>query len=287
MKSLRDISTIGCVVLLASAGLLGCDNTIDPFSEGADRVFAIHGFLDSVSDSQFVRVSALRPSVLADAPSIEDISVISVDVGTGEVVLWSDSLVQLDDGSDGHLFHSAWRPVPGHTYRLEVRRGDGEAATATTVVPVAPELTAGPAHGDSLVFLQDIVFPGLTDAPQDLVMKYDIGISGNPVVNEIEIPYGRTGNLGPDGWKFEVYLKRDQGIILQKLGLPFDYKFAELRSIGVRVTIPSEEWKQQDTPVNLENAHGFFGSIGRFTLYWKLDHDAVGMIGMVDMQPGG
>ncbi len=286
MNRRLDISIAGCMVIMASIAPAGCDSAIDPISERADLVFAIHGFLDSASDSQFVRVSALRPTILADAPSLEKVSVNSVDVASGGVVFWSDSLVLLDDGSIGHLFHSEWSPIPGHEYRLEVRREDAVAATATTLIPLETDIRTLPATGDTLVYVQDVIFRGLREAPQELVMKYGIGVDGTSDTDEVDIWYGSQGMLGPEGWHFEVYLKRDQQVILQKLGLPSDYRAAVLHSIGVQVTLSSAEWKQQDAPTNLVNAHGFFGSIGRFTLNWSLDREEVGVMGFLDMQSG-
>jgi hypothetical protein len=268
-------------VLFVSAG---CDNVIEPLSENADAVFSINGFLDSAADTQFVRISGLRSTILANEPDLSDVRVSSIDSETARIEEWRDSLVTLDDGSTGHLFYVVFRPSPGHLYTLRVRRGDGERAEATTRLPDKPDLLVSPPLGDTLALSQLVLLRGLDIPPTELRILYRVAMPEEEDGRDILIGYGESGKSLSEGWQFEVFLKRDQSTILRILGLERDDTGVRLIELGVKFSIPSREWEEVFNPTNLSMAHGFFGSVARYELGWTLDADAVRTIGFVDDQ---
>ncbi len=121
-------------LLAAGAPAIGCDEAdFDPF-EPSNRYFSVYGYLDAAADTQFVRVTPLRDSLLA-GPGPLDAAVTLERLDTGAKTVWRDSLVRLAGGRLGHVFWSAERVVPGPTYRLAVTRSDGAASVADVVVP--------------------------------------------------------------------------------------------------------------------------------------------------------
>lgn len=284
MKGNRTISAVVACWLLSLLILPGCDNTISPLTDDAENVFAIHGFLDSEAEIQTVRVNALTATVLSEDPSLFDISVQSVDVQTSQIVAWSDSLVEIVDGSVAHLFSGVFTPVIDHTYELQIWRKGQLAAKATTTVPGRPTFFASAPAGDTLRFSQVIFIEGLDGPPLLLEMRYEISPPDENEFTTVSIRYGQDGRLKATGWEFDAFLKRDQQVVLRQIGWPFDGPAIDLRSVGAFVSVQSPEWDRIDNPVNLQNAHGFFGSLGRFELKWTLDSSAVGVIGFVDKQ---
>lgn len=250
--------------------MIGCDNTVQPLEDDADLVFSIQGFLDAGADSQFVRIEALRSTILADLKEMNDVDVHTIDLSDGSVVSWKDSLVRLDDGSQGHLYVGLFHPLPGHTYRLQVQRGGRTAGSATTTVPASVPVSVAAPSGDTLQFAQEVILSGLKEAPLEISMIYEVTTSRNGQHIEVPVFYGRSGRATGDGWVFKVYLTRDRIAVLQALGIRTD-TVIDLRSLGVYVSLPSEEWENQQSPDNMENAQGFLGSIGRFKVRWTLE----------------
>ena len=272
------------LILPVAAGVSACDNSISPLADDAERIFAIHGYLDSEADTHYVRVSALRETVLAEDPPLEGVVVQSREAASEDVVGWS--LVPEDPGGGvpGRLFAGAFDPRSGAEYVLEVLR-DGEVlASATTVVPDDPILVPGPPGGDSLQYRQAVVIDGINEKPLTLKMRYEVFAPDADSAETVLLDYDQAGELAGTGWQFHVFLRQDQVSLRRRLGVPDEGPALGLRRIGAVFTIPSAEFDNPDEPTNLENAHGFFGSIGRHELSWTLTPEAVAFIGYVDKQ---
>lgn len=274
--------------LLMLAALLAwstaCDDTIQPLADNPESLFAVYGFLDSSADTQFVRVEALRPTVLAmdDTPARLDAEVTSTDLDTGEQIPWSDSLVVLDDGSTGHLFFAAFRPRVGGTYRLEVRRPDGRTTHATTQLPPTPDMSVSSPVGDTLNLAQRILLSNLPDRPFQVSMQYQVGRSPGQR-DTFDIAYGNIWKRLSTGWEIEIQLVRDQRIILARLDLDSMDKSVLFYGLNMVVSLLSTEWNTTPSR-NITNGEGFFGAISRTPLSWELTSDDVATIGFIDQQ---
>ncbi|NBW92996.1 MAG: DUF4249 family protein [Bacteroidetes bacterium] len=122
-------------LLVAVTFWSGCDDQVNPFVE-EDRYFTMFGYLDTASDQQFVRIIPLRTDFAALEAGQIDATVTTLEVETGRVIAWQDSVVTYPDGSTGHVFHAPFRPVPGWTYTLSAVREDGKRAEASTTIPL-------------------------------------------------------------------------------------------------------------------------------------------------------
>jgi len=262
----------------------GCENSIEPLAEDADSFVFMNGFLDSASDTQFVRLSGLRPTILSDLRDISDADVMTVDKSSGSKVFWRDSLIVLDDGSEGHLFVGLLSPEEGHEYEFVVRRPGLSAATATTTVPGEPELQVSDPSREVDLLTQRISLLNLFSLPFKLTMRYDIAIPETGEIRTFRIDYSGDGRVKETGLLYTVLLARDMQIISFSLGREPLSDTLGLRRISVEVVVNSAEWSHQDKPVNMSLAQGFFGSVGRFNIGWRLDPIDVNNIGFADEQ---
>lgn len=268
----------GCVTLTA------CENTIEPFDQDGDTSYAIYGILDMRLDRQFVRIEALRPTVLSQTQDMEGVRVFSTDLDGGQLIFWTDSLVTLDDGSGAHLYYADFRPLEGHRYVLQVGRSDETGASATTKVPERPFFYLDPTRGDTLDLKQKVYLVDIQEQPQQLTVQYTVVDVDSEVPQTIDIFYGEAGSSSLVGWEFDVRLATDRFIVMRILNRSIEDKNVRLRNLGFSLTIESEEWTRVLDPVNLARAYGFFGSVGYYEFFWHLDSQSIVTIGYVDDQ---
>ncbi len=266
--------------LLLPALMLGaCDAAFDPVTESETAFFAVYGFLDTAADTQFVRVSPLRPllEVAADPP-VPRVSTTLLE--TGERVAWQDSLVRLDDGAAGLLFFARFRAHPGSRYRLEVRRADDGLTQAVTRVPPSPTLRTGVVTraptGD---FVQEVTWTGLTRRPADATLRYHLVRPGAAEAEVVTFTFNETGMPAPDGWTFTVNLSQDRFAILNLLDRPPLDTTIALLGLDMEIRERSEEWLRPDAPLNILNGFGFFGAVATFARGWTLDSTATVQVG--------
>lgn len=119
-----------CVALACA----GCEEDVVLVS-GTDHVYSIYGVLNPQSDTQFVYVFPVEPSLEPGEAGPLDARVTTTDRQTGETATWSDSLVQDAQGNYAHLFYHPARVAYEHTYHLSVERSDGARSTVDVDVP--------------------------------------------------------------------------------------------------------------------------------------------------------
>jgi hypothetical protein len=276
-----------CLTACAAAlGLAACDNAVEPLLDEPEAFFALHGFLDTAADTQFVRVEPLRASILGDSDAPLDAVVTSTHLQTGATTTWRDSLVTLDDGRTGHLFFARFRPLAGGDYRLTVLRPDGRASEATTHVPEVPAVRPAPPVGDAFRLMQRVTLEGLTRPVRDLDVHYLVSSTLTDSLRTLTIAYGDAGRPGAQGWDVDLFLARDLRTIRRRFVFANEND-TTLTFFGLSMSfdLPSVEWLTPDAPANIVHGHGFFGAVGRHTVTWRLDAEAVRTMGFVDQQP--
>ncbi len=277
---LRAILLI-CLLLIQTS----CSDTmIDPFSNDG-RFFTIYGFVDEFERQQAIRVIPItRKAVQIDTPSADqafiDATVSSKDLLTGEITHWQHSLEELDDGSYGHIFRTAFFPRRGRTYELTVLRSDGVTTKATTTLPYLPITKPAP---DTLFFpyeispdsawSQEVNLPGIS-SPWDIIVTYDL--QGLPA----RVFYGRPGERTEEGWRFNIDPSADAPEMRQFMGIPEGNPLPLLHAIEIQVRVLDDDW---DPPrgifdpeliarpgvlSNVENGYGLWGSIGFYQYTW-------------------
>jgi hypothetical protein len=127
--------------LLATVVGTGCDATFRPI-EPAELQYSVFGVLDVAMDTQWIRVTPIRPLV-TEPPAPLPARVTLENLETGRVIELKDSIFQfdyVDPGleSEGLFLHNFWttEPIePGATYRFAVRGDDGRSSETTIEIP--------------------------------------------------------------------------------------------------------------------------------------------------------
>lgn len=254
-----------CLFLVVLAALAGCDEAVES-TPGEARPFTLLGQLDADADTQAVRVIPIAPTIDALDPEAIDAVVMSTHLQRGESRTWRDSLVHYADGSQGHVFFAPFRAGYEETYRLDVTRSDGEAASVTVTVPPLTAVDSLTREGS------------FTDA------RYVVGVQDAPRLSGIQARYTFVGDVPtfqivrhtdlaervPGGWRVAIPFTAD----VQQLIASSETGEVGLRSFEVSVFVSNEEWNvdgaggvfdpevlvQPGTLSNVENGFGFFGA---------------------------
>jgi hypothetical protein len=262
--------------LLLLLFLAACDNSVEPFAEGSPAHFSISGFLDTASDTQFVRVSPLRRSP-DERRDLGDLLVTLESPETGDSWRMRDSLVRLTDGSTGHLFHVSTRAMHGRRYRLSLSRPAGGETRAETDVPAAVRFEIGEAAESEPGFTQTVTLAGQSGPAYRTRLQYVIIPSPNAEPVAATLSYDAEGSATSEGWEIQVRLTRDRERVLQQIGHPAGARVA-LAELRMHVEHLSSEWDAA-APSRIENGAGFFGSIARSSASWALDSVTVVSLG--------
>ncbi len=289
-------------LLAAPLFLAGCDASVDPFVE-TDRYFTLFGTFDMALDTQFVRVTPVRPVLEPGDPRPFSGAVTSTDLTTGLQHTWRDSLVSFSDGATGHIFYTPLRIQPGHTYRLDVTRGDSASSAQSTVpdrpspIVEPPELSGGFVGAEFATGSQTIQWTKLEKAPHRVEVWYrflsvfDTSPSG-PGFVDIMIPGIPNSEPIPGGWAFSLDLDENRRA-LDTLVLIDE---TPLIGVGMRLTLLDEAFvppggvfdrELQEQPgafSNVENGFGFVGSVGRFSVEWILSNEAATRLDYVTLE---
>ncbi len=272
--------------LVLAFTVAGCDNSIEPFAESTSY-YAIFGFLDADADTQYVRIEPTRSNPELGPVVLDVASVETIDLTSGQVLAWSDSLVDLVDGGTGLLYFGRFRPIRGRSYRIEIRRSDGATTTAVTTVPDVPALSVRrPDHSFIGWLEQGLLFNGVTRAPEHVVVNYAVTFGTLSVPLEVKLPYTVVGVPEESGWRVIVRLTRDKSKILERLGLTTN-DAVTLHALSIELRLLSDDWPIGEPGVvetNVTNGFGFFGSAAMDRATWVLDSLYVRELGLIDAQ---
>ncbi len=277
------------ILALISGFAVGCDNTVDPFIE-SDRYFTIFGYLDTATDTQYVRVVPFRTEIGGTAGDTLDVRVTATDLENDVVYEWRDSVITYSDGSVGHVFYAPFRPIPQHTYRFSVEKPDGSASWAETVVPPAEEVEVTPpaAFADPPL-TQTVTWRDIEVEPFRVEVWYRFSeYPPNEPFTDLVVTYDEIGGqVNETDWRVQVKLTEDLEEIKPMLrpGSP-------LMGVGMRLTMSDDAWRppggvfnrevlvQPGTFSNVEHGFGYFGSVNQYTVEWVLDPATVEKLGV-------
>jgi len=318
MNSLRPAFLKTMLTACLLAGLLltvaACDDAfIDPF-DNDERYYTIYGFLDAVETEHAVRVIPItrfpeRITTPTNDQATIDAVVTSTDLRTGQTIRWRHTLEKLDDGAYGHIFRASFIVQPPHTYRLVVTRSDGKTATAETTAPYfsdAAQFRVDPIKVtlDSVV-TQEWYLTGVP-SPWNIEAVYLMGndyIAPGGLSIRFTVLHGRPGErLDDDTWHFTLPISEDQIDVREQiehfrsLGV-YDESEEFIRSVGIRVRMLDANWDppegvfdpevlaQPGTLSNVENGHGFWGSIGYYVQEWPTTLELSLLLGYKGLGP--
>ena len=284
------------IALIAASALMSCDETVDPILE-SDRQFTLFGTLDMASDTQFVRVVEIRPTLTAPDQKL-DATFTSRQLGLDVVHTWKDSVYTFEDGTVGHIFYAPLRVLAGKTYNVNVRKPGSDLVTsATTLVPFKLEPAVQLEEvfrvlTTQLIASQRILWWSLDEEPYDIVQWYrffvydDYGFVDVPLTHK---PASQAAQTHPGFWETKIDLVRDRDTLL--VNRPELFVRAFLVGLGMTMTVLDDKFKppggvftaaalsQPGTMSNVTNGFGYVGSIGRFSAEWILQDTTATALG--------
>ena len=216
MKKLFSLATL----LLTACIWTGCEESVDAVLD-SDQPFSLYGFFNPRSDTQAVRIFPIEPTLAPTPAEPLAAQVVSTDLVTGESVTWTDSLVQFEDGTLGHVAYAPFRVEYGHTYRFEVSTLDGRTSHAEVPVPglidverLEPFTRRFPNRVDAAPFLP-VAWRGDARLIQiDVVYEFEVLNTGR---NQVAVSYDGSQTETGDGWLVEIDLGRDQEFIRSEM----------------------------------------------------------------------
>ena len=278
------VLALGLIVLLCS-----CEDSVNPFIE-ADRYYSIYGYLDTASDTQFVRVVPLRKTIGAIESREIDAAVATTSLEDGRTIVWRDSVIDMSDGSIAHVFYAAFRPIPDWTYRIEVSRSDGITAMASTTVPPSVTASVSPPRIIPGGLSQTVTWSNVDFPPFRVEVWYRFfNRPPNRPFREAILAYADVGRRTGNDWSVPVPLTKDRKLVTELLGAPPEE--LTFSAIGMRLTMTDERWRppggvfdvdvlvQPEVFTNVEGGFGFFGSVNQFAFEWTLDPETVKQLG--------
>lgn len=264
MSPLRPLATSLATALL----LFGCQTQVEPFlDEFAPPIHIVDGFLDGATDQQRIRVQRIRRSTNQQTITLDEFAVESTAVETAVETTWRDSLIELSDGSTGHMFLANFRPQPGTTHRLTVRDETGETTVSTTV-PDVPRTALGPILLEPAV-TQPFLFANRRSAPPGLAVSYEVTVPETSERHYFSFSYGTAGRNISGAWEVYLFLLADRNRIGSLLGRPTSDTLLVLNSVNVTFELLSDEWEARDAPGRRDV--GFFGSVGSYAVPVPVD----------------
>lgn len=286
-RPIRHIALCLCLVALVS-----CETAVDPFVGGA-HPYTLWGIVNAGSDTQFVRVFPVENRPGIDRSGGVDAAVTSTDLATGEERAWNRREVVYESGNVGQVFWSAFRPQHGRRYRIEVRRSDGVASTATVTVPPGieisldtrsenPRIPVRLSGGAPHLFGAEMVYEA-TNVPPSFVFPVGTPIPP-PVFFPVAIPYEVVRSDNEEEWWITI----DMGLDVGRLRAAYEANCLitkgnpdiALRRVEFRVIAADEAWippggvfdpdvlVEPDAFSNVENGYGFIGAGEVIRIRW-------------------
>lgn len=274
------VDKLRLILLLIAAAMLGagCDTDID-FQGERTEYFALHGYLDTRADTQFVRATPITSTPESLNTKSLNMQVHSEHLETGTTVTWTDSLVRLDDGSIGHLFYTEMAPQPGERYRLTVTRPDDPTTTATIRTPPARSLEGHSIRIVARIITKNVVLRRLQDVPHRLRVCYRVARTAESVPIIVEISYQQSGERVAGGRQFTLHLSDDRHTVLDELDRPSTDSTLVLYDAGLVVTQLSDNWNATERGRNIRNGRGFFGAVSQYGVRIPLSDSTVRTVG--------
>ncbi len=273
--------------LFVAFSLVSCDDSVNPILE-TNRQFTLFGALDMASDTQFVRVIEIRPTLSTPSEKLDAVFT-SRQLGTEERHTWKDSVYTFEDGSVGHIFYAPFRVLAGKTYKIDVRKPGSDLVTsATTLVPfhLEPSVQLEEVYRVRTTFLvatQRLLWWSLDEEPYDIEQWYRFFVFDDYGFEDFRLnhkPTSRASDTHEGFWETSIDLVRDRDSLLANYSEMFVRGY--LVGLGMTMTVLDEQFKppggvftsealgQPGTLSNVSDGFGYVGSIGRFSAEWLI-----------------
>lgn len=264
------------LLAVAAAPLTACGDTfVDPFlrDSSALSVYGVleAGYANEPSMDQTVRVQSVRtraepPTDPSDPTLAYRATVTSLDTFTGDSLQWTRNRTQFSDGTYGDLFSADFRPRPGGTYTLIIRRDDGREAIVDVTLPQRPEPTVldWELRGLRRQVTERVAWEtlNLDDASALVEMECGRNCGADIRFEDLEIE-----DLGDGRFAAGINLTEAQrlGCIENSPPEPVPCPPLTLTRVSVEARVLGPEWEraQDPTQTTVQNGYGFVGGATR------------------------
>lgn len=276
--------------------LSGCEEDVVAVLN-AEVPFSMYGVLNPLEDTQYVRVFPIEGTLVPEDPAALEARFTSTHQGTGEVRVWQDTLIQIQDGTLSNVFYSVFRVEWGETYEVRVERLDGTASFATVTVPEQANLFVEPPDTTREVLLPAVVEnspANVIKTEVEVISKYvtEINQAGFPTFEFLNFTFSYDDRVRRSGndWRVEVDLQEAFFDIQAEARRDFSFIESEgitLVLVSFSTVLGNEEWVPPDgefnaanliqpgTFSNVENGFGFVGAGYRLQRSWTLPFEVV------------
>lgn len=126
------------VPLAIALVLSACEESIEPL-QPTEMAYSIHGYLDALADTQWIRVTPFRTSILS-TPDPVDATVVLEDLASGRMIelvptLFRQGSPNFGDTLFAYNFRTSEQIDHSATYRLVARRSDGSVTSSVVAIP--------------------------------------------------------------------------------------------------------------------------------------------------------
>jgi len=268
------------LLLTTSFFVLSCNEDII-LRDDFPQPFTLYGVLSPDLDTQYVRVYPIDDFPRLDQEVPEGIRFSSLDLQTGEEIIWTDTVDIAPNGQQDLVFKAIFKPVYEHIYRIQAERlSDGAISYVDVRIP--PEVT---------IRTEEVILPApneailrfIVEAERIRVLKPDVTYSVRPIglgspSRAYLLPHHRAEIPIENGWEIPVNIWVDrlfvQNFYNVELGTllgirPFAFI---LNQIQIDLIVGDAEWDPPSGVLdpnllshptvlqNIENGLGFVGA---------------------------
>ena len=233
-------------ILFLTILLPGCEENLD-LREDFSEPFTLYGVLSPDLGTQYIRVYPIDefPRLDQDVPG--DIRFTSVDLMTGEEIIWTDTVDIAPNGQKDLIFKASFVPEHEHVYRVEATRlSDGASSYAEVRIP--PLVT---------IRSEDIIIPEpnaailrvLVEGEDIRLLKpeitYDVMECSNGFVGDrrsFHYTHHRLESPTENGWEIPFNIWFDRLFVTGEYGLGIRPFILILNGVEIRFLIGDAVW---------------------------------------------
>lgn len=286
----RPLVIVGLLLtLLVSAG---CEEDVTAIL-GTEYPYSLYGVFTPGPDTQWVRVFEVRDRLELTKPEPLDAQFVSMNLGTGETIVWQDSVTQDERGQFSHVFWAPFAVDYDEAYRIEVTRSDGQQSHVEVRIPPASTLVELEPSTTFRQVSQPVLVEGATDRLIRIELSYDITYApggGGDTDLGVTVSYDGKQRMTDDGWVVDVGLSDDIQLLREELartGNWFPSFGVALNSLSLRLMVVDDAWNPPDgtfdpnvlvqpgTLSNVVNGFGFVGAGYRLERIWRPPGDVL------------
>lgn len=270
------------IIVALSMGGIACNEHVAA-PTGVEEPFSVYGILNPRLTTQTLLVSPPSTLLLDYSDSIDAV-VTSIDLASGELHVWRDSVVVGRRGQTDHIFHADFMPAFGSRHMVRVERSDGSASSVE--IPIPDEVEIELPYSNTRLLRVRAIGEGIRVLGADVtygVRYYREGMStegfcGSPYFKLYELPLDDSIEESPGEVVITIDMYEHEQLLRGEFAADFNlaYDVDAPRVLGltrmkIEVAIGHDSWVPPDglfdldvlaRPLALTNVSNGFGFVG-------------------------